>query len=115
MEPTQPQQIGLVVRTAIEELESPHLRSVLLGGLIDPICERRAFWSRSEDAYGDLWVFFIIPRRKNVALAYSDDGYGLSGDRWGLVLVDSAHYGDRDVWYPSLEAMLTANSPYFDE
>src|SRR5262249_47752726 len=91
MEPTQPQQIVSVVSAAIEELESPHLRYALLSGLITPIREQRAFWSRSGDAHGDLWVFFIIPRRKNVAIAYSDEGYGLLGDRWGLVFVDSAH------------------------
>jgi hypothetical protein len=115
LEPTQPEQIVSVVRAAIEELESPHLRLALLSGLITPVREQRAFWSRSGDAHGDLWVFFIIPRRKNVGIAYSEEGYGLLGDRWGLVFVDSVHYGDRDVWYPSLADLLAENGSYLKE
>jgi len=68
----------------------------------------------SGDAPGDLWLFFIIPSRRTVGLAYSDEGYGSAGMRWGIVFVESNFYGDFDAWYESLESLLVDNLSYFE-
>jgi hypothetical protein len=113
MKPKQPEEILSTLRSAIEGLESPGHRSKLLKGLMPPVRERRTFSTTGGDAQGDLWLFFVIPSRKEVALAYSDEGYGLLGRRWGLVFAHSDLYGDFDAWYNSLEHLLIDNSPYF--
>jgi hypothetical protein len=120
MESKQPEQILSAVRSAIEELDSPRLRSEILSGLITPpVRERReffapkAFWADNGTAEGDLWIFFIIPSRPSVALAYSDEGYALLGRPWGLVRVGSSVYGEADdCWYESLTDLL-GDSGYF--
>lgn len=106
-------EIDSMIRTAIAELKSPSVRSKLLGGLINPICQRRRFFSMNEKEEGLLWLFYVIPSRKNIALAYSSEGYGLKGSRWGLVFVDSSHYGDSDAWYDTLNDLLRENELYF--
>ena len=108
-----PEQFQTLLRAAIEELESPHLRSELLSGLITPVRERWTFWTGTETGQGDVWLFFIIPSRPSVGLAYSDDGYSELGRRWGLVFVHGGHYGDTDSWYESLSDLLV-DSGYFD-
>ena len=104
-------QFQSLLRAAIDELESPRLRSELLSGLITPVRERWTFWT--ETGQGDVWLFFIIPSRPSVALAYSDDGYNELGRRWGLVFVHGGHYGDADCWYDSLSDLIV-DSGYFD-
>ena len=111
MKTTDPQEVAVVVREAIDKLESRRLKNELQRGLLTPIRERRIFQTGSGDAEGDLWLFFIIPGRR-VALAYSDEGYGSLGMRWGLVFVDNDQYGDSGGWYNSLRDLL-ADSGYF--
>src|SRR5688572_14603735 len=112
MDSRQPEQILSILRQAIEELESPRLRSEVQQGLITPVRERRIFQTGNGDAQGDLWLFFIVPGR-TVALAYSDEGYGSLGIRWGLVFLHSDQYGDSGGWYTSLRDLLV-DSGYFD-
>src|SRR5215204_6249581 len=106
MEPKQPEQILSIVRSAIEALESPRLRSELLSGLINPpIRERGAFFVQTAfcgTAEGDYWIFFIMPSQPGVVFAYSEEGYALLGRRWGLVGVGTPGYGVADNWYESL-------------
>ena len=115
MNPQQPDQILATVTAAIRGLELPHLRSLLLTGLFTPIRERRTYYTDHGEAQGDVWRFFTIPRRNTVSLAYSDEGYGLSGRRWGLVFIGSDIYGDFDAWYDSLESLVGENSLYFED
>jgi hypothetical protein len=112
MDSRKPEQILSVVNDAIANLESPHLRSQVQRGLITPVLERRTFQTESGDAQGDLWIFFIITDQ-NVALAYSDEGYGLLGMRWGLVFVQNDQYGASGGWYNSLRDLLV-DSGYFE-
>lgn len=112
MDSRQPEQILSVLHEAIKELESPRLRSEVRCGLITPVHERRTFQTGSGDAQGDLWLFFVVPNR-NVALAFSDEGYGLLGMRWGLVFVNSDQYGGSGGWYNSLRDLLV-DSGYFE-
>jgi hypothetical protein len=119
MESKQPEQILSIVRSAIEALESPRLRSELRSGLITPpVRERRVFIAQkafcgfSGTAEGDLWLFFIIPSRPSVALAYSEEGYALMGLHWGLVGVGSPGYGSSDGWYESLFDLLVDSGHY---
>jgi hypothetical protein len=106
-----PQDVAVVLRRAIEELDSPEWRMELERGLLTPIRERRVFATESGDAEGDLWLFYKVPGHR-VALAYSDEGYASLGMRWGLVFVDSDAFGDSGGWYGSLGGLLL-DSGYF--
>jgi hypothetical protein len=92
-------------------LESPSLRSAFQIGLITPIRERRTFPTGRGLDEGDLWLFYVVPG-KNVALAYSDEGYGVMGIRWGLVDLHGDEYGTSGGWYYSLRDLLV-DSGYF--
>jgi hypothetical protein len=113
MEPKKPEQILSKIRAAIEELESPRLRSRILQGLITPICERRTCPTDRGEAQGDLWIFLIVPGHEDLALAYSEEGYGSIGICWGLVLVHDDQYGSSGNWYLSLYGLLV-ESGYFE-
>lgn len=112
MDTRQPEQIASVLHKAIDKLESPRLRSQVQHGLITPERQRRMYSTEAGTAQGDLWIFYVVPGR-NVALAYSDEGYASSGMRWGLVFVDSDEYGTSGGWYNSLRDLLV-DSGYFE-
>lgn len=107
-----PEQILSVLHEAIEKLESPRLRSQVQRGLTTPVLERRTYPTETGRAQGDLWIFFIVPDR-DVALAYSDEGYASYGMRWGLVGVNEDEYGTSGGWYDSLRDLLV-DSGYFE-
>jgi hypothetical protein len=107
-----PQDVAAVLHQAIEQLDSPKLRTEVQRGLLTPIRERRVFLTENGDAEGDLWLFYKVPGRR-IALAYSDEGYGSLGMRWGLVVTDSDEYGDSGGWYNSLRDLLV-DSGYFE-
>jgi hypothetical protein len=105
------------VRQAIAELESVHLRDQLLAGLITPVRERRTYPTGHGETQGDLWIFYVIPGR-DIALAYSEDGYGLSGLHWGLIGTtsrESRGYGSSGNWSSSFEALLEDSGHFEDE
>jgi hypothetical protein len=112
MEQKKSERILSMLHAEIEKLESAHLRDQVLKGLIAPACERRTFQSDRGDAKGDLWIFFIVPGR-DVALAYSDEGYAIVDARWGLVFVHDEQYGSSGNWVSSLEGLLK-DSGYFE-
>jgi hypothetical protein len=102
-----------VLRKAIEELKSLHLRSEVLNGLLEPpMCQRRTCLTDKGEAQCDLWIFYIVPD-KDIALAYSEEGYGAIGIRWGLVFLHNDEYGSSDSWYSSLHGLLV-ESGYVD-
>jgi hypothetical protein len=107
-----PQDVAAMLQRAIEELDSAKWRTELERGLLSPIRERRVFQTGNGDAEGDLWLFYMVPGRK-IALAYSDEAYGLLGMCWGLVFVNSDDFGCSGGWYNSLRDLL-ADSGYFE-
>jgi hypothetical protein len=112
MKPSPSERISSVLQVAISELTSSRLTSQLKRGLIAPVRERRVFQTDSGDAQGDIWIFFLIPGR-DTALAYSEEGYGVSGMPWGLVFQRTDQYGSSGSWYRSLTELLE-DSGYFD-
>lgn len=112
MDAREPEQILTVLREAIHELEPPRLQSAVHRGLITPIRERRSYQTGSDDAQGDLWLFLRVPGHR-VGLAYSEEGYGLMGMRWGLVFLNEDQYGGSGGWYNSLGDLLV-DSGYFE-
>jgi hypothetical protein len=112
MDPREPAQILTVLHDAIDQLDSHRLRSEIQRRIITPVLERRFFQTGTGDAQGDLWLFLILQDR-NVALAYSDEGYGSLGMRWGLVFLHGDQYGDSGGWYNSLRDLLV-DSGYFE-
>ncbi len=108
----EPQDVAAMLRAAIEELDSPKWRTELERGLLTPVRERRIFPTESGVAEGELWLFYKVPGH-SVGLAYSDEGYGSLGLRWGLVFIDSDEFGDSGAWYDSLGGLLL-DSGYFE-
>jgi hypothetical protein len=100
------EQVGVLVRTKVAELEPACLRADVEKVLISPMPQRRTYLTKTgAGAEGDLWVFARLPRR-DVGLAYSEEGYGAMGWPWGLVFVSSTDYGDSGGWYSSLPELI---------
>lgn len=101
-----------LIQKAIGELDSSELQATLQQGMVVPSSQTRTYQAEHGDREGILWIFFPIPEH-NVALAYSEDGYGLEGLPWGLIFLRSSEYGSSGSWYQTLQG-LVMDSGYFE-
>lgn len=101
-------EVNALLNGEIAQIREVWLRDKITSLLI-PIREQKRTWEWDDrnTAYS-IWLVADI-RHRNVAIAYSDAGYGLLGKPWGLVFlgdVDGSVTGTDDAWYRTLEDCL---------
>ena len=112
MDKRKPEEILSIIKSAIDQLPWFGVRSMVTNCLTTPRVERRFFATDGGEAEGDVWIFLIVPGQEDLALAYSDEGYGEMGICWGLVFAETDQFGSSGNWYLSLEGLLQ-ESGYF--
>jgi hypothetical protein len=72
--------------------------------LIEPFVRMLAWPGAMERIEYPCWIIADLSLHlKGMTLAFSQFGYGLHGNSWGIVMTDQQSYGRDDSWFTCLE------------
>ena len=98
--PTNPDQVRQLVDAAIASISNTELVAKITP-LLRPAVQQTLRWEYGDNEPFSAWRFADLGER-NVWAAYCTGGHGALGNPWGLVFVDSNHFGSDFSWYPEL-------------
>jgi len=68
-------------------------------------CPQTLHWEYGSNEPYTAWRFADLGER-GIWAAYCPFGHGALGNPWGLVFIDSEHFGQDFSWYPSLHELF---------